>query len=136
METFSHGVERGEFDTVISGQSYDVDLIRSYFAQMHRKSGSLAVSVVVEAAVTVDIWVSSFLENVIDCICIQTGGKLGSRCSLNAVDGPEDLLQTMKIDRFSDFMFIMVVSKATVISGVKILCGNHMVVVGDQLVYD
>lgn len=132
VKAFVESIERGEFDTVIGGESANGDMCDPAAAQPLGHAGAVAAAVVVKAAVAVDLGASAFLENFIDAVSIECCREFRALGFLNAVNGPESLRQAMKVDGFKDGASGVIACEATVIRRVPVLSGHDQVEVAHE----
>jgi hypothetical protein len=121
FKTESDGVEGGEIDAVIGGKAADIDVGDAARFEPFAEAGGFAMAVVEEAAVAIDGWVGSFLEDFFDAGLFERGGEFGAFCILDAVHWPEDLRQTIQIDLVVNVFAGMIGGEAAVVGRVPIL---------------
>src|SRR5579884_1451653 len=90
-EALLDGVQSGELDAVVGGEAHDVDVVYALALEVVCQAGGLAMAVVEEAAVAVDLGIGAFVEGFGDAVPLQSGDELGAGRALDAVDRPEDL---------------------------------------------
>lgn len=135
-KAFHKGIESREFEAVVGREADEMDLGDALTFEKFGEAGGFAVAVVKEAAVAVDLGIAAFADNVIEMTGMELAWELGSFASLNAVGGPEDLLEAVEVDFFPDFFVGMVTSEASVVGGVPVLGRDDEVVCRHQFVDD
>ena len=94
------------------------------------------MAVVEEAAVAVDGWVSSFLEDFLDAWLIERSGEFGAFCVLDAMNGPESLGKAVEFNLVENVFPRVVCGKASVVAWVPILCSDDEIESELELVND
>ena len=110
-----------ELDAVVGGQTEDVSFRYAGLLEVEIQPSGLAVSVVEEAAVAVNRRVRAFSEDLSHAARIEIRCEGGPNSVLNAVNGPQCLLQSIQIDHISGCFARMTRGKAGVIGWMPIL---------------
>src|SRR5438046_2726274 len=90
LEAEVHRVEGAVFDAVVGGQAEQVDVGDLLFLEIFAEAGRLAVRVVEECAVAVDLLVCSLAEDLRHTGTVEDGMELRAARALHAVVGPQD----------------------------------------------
>ena len=117
-------VEGSKLHTVICRQPGNVNVGSPSLLEVVAKASRFAAAVIEKAAVAVDLGTSAFWEDLAPTGLIQRRYKVGTWRILNAVVGPEDLGQPVKIDQVAGLSSGMIVGKTAVCGRVPIL-GRH-----------
>ncbi len=99
------------------------------------KPSGFAVTVVEEPGVRIDLGIGAFGEDPSNCFDFEPVDEFGAMGVLNAVVGPQDLLQAVEVDHLARRLFVLG-GEAAVVGWVPVLRGNHEVELLDELIRD
>ena len=86
-----------------------------------------SMGVVEKRAVTIDVSLGAFVENMSDGAGVESRGELGTGRVLNAMHRPEDLFDSIENDAIAGFFSWMVGGKTAVIRWMPVFCRNHQI---------
>lgn len=132
MKAFVEGIEGGEFDAVVGGETADGDVGHSALAKPIGHACTVAATVVVKAAVAVDLGAGAFLENFIDAIRVECCREFRALGFLNAMDGPKGLRQAVEGYGFKDGANGVVAREAAVVGRMPVLGGDDEIELAHQ----
>jgi len=130
VEAAFQGVQDGEADAVVGGQSHDIQFLHPLLAKPGVQSGGTSMGVIEEGAVAVDAGVAAFQEHFGDEFGLESGREFGAGRVLDAVIGPEQLFQTVQPDRLAGAMSRMLAGKAGMSGRMPVFAGHHQIVSG------
>ncbi len=94
-KTQADRVQCGESNAVIGGESHDINGRGADILQVFTQTGRLKVSIVIKAAIAIDLTIHPFAEDAMDRPQIQRRKKVGAMSPLDTVIGPGDLWQAV-----------------------------------------
>ena len=130
-----HGIQRGELHAVIGGQPAYVNGGNAAALQIIAQASGFAMAVIEKTAVTVQQRVLAFAEHAFDFRPVEIGVQIGSRRSLHAMYGPEDLGEAGQFDHVTRLLARMIRGETAVIGRMPILRGHDQIELALQIVH-
>jgi hypothetical protein len=127
-------IESRCFDAVIGRQTCDMHLVDAAAAEVFRQTSRLPTGIIEEGAITVDLRIDSFANDMIDRSVVQFGSQFGSLFSLNAMRRPKHLLKIGDMNDVADAMFWMFGGERLMLGRMPILRRHDDVVLRDELI--
>ena len=91
------------------------------------KTGMSSMGVVEKRAVTIDVSLGAFVENMSDGAGVESRGELGTGHVLNAMHRPEDLFDSVENDAIAGLFAPMISGETAVVGRVPVFGPNHLI---------
>ena len=135
-ESESASVERGELNAVIGRQPQNVDLAGAHPLEIVAQAGRLAMTVVKETAVAVDLAIRALAKDLADPLALQPRRELRARRALDTMIRPEDLIEAVQIDGVAGRLAGMLTGERAVVGRVPVLRRHNQIELRHQPIRD
>lgn len=135
-EAFLKCIQHGKLHAVVGGDARDGEMCDALLLQplAHARAG--AMTIVKEAAVTVDARIHALLEHTMDMLDIECRSELSAVSVLHAVHGPEGLGEAIELSLLEGFSAWVVRGEAAVIHRVPVLRGDDEIELRHEVIDD